>query len=84
MGIGLIRNQLRTPQRSSYTCDGNKNVSELVHFETRNGIAAQYAPFGVSSICPIVLVGVGECNWLTCFKRVVYRCGHLGIRVGKS
>ena len=23
-----------------YTCDGNKNVSELVHFETRNGIAA--------------------------------------------
>ena len=48
MGIGLIRNQLRTPQRSSYTCDGNKNVSELVHFETRNGIAAHYdyAPFG--------------------------------------
>ena len=31
-----------------YTCDGNKNVSELVHFETRNGIAAHYdyAPFG--------------------------------------
>ena len=31
-----------------YTCDGNKNVSELVHFETRNGIAARYdyAPFG--------------------------------------
>ena len=25
-----------------YTCDGNKNVSELVHFETRNGIAAHY------------------------------------------
>ena len=22
-----------------YTLDGNKNVSELVHFETRNGIA---------------------------------------------
>jgi hypothetical protein len=33
-----------------YTFDGNKNVSELVHFETRNGIAAQYAPIGVSSI----------------------------------
>ena len=31
-----------------YTFDGNKNVSELVHFETRNGIAAHYdyAPFG--------------------------------------
>ena len=31
-----------------YTYDGNKNVSELVHFETRNGIAAHYdyAPFG--------------------------------------
>ena len=31
-----------------YTCDGNKNVSEFVHFETRNGIAAHYdyAPFG--------------------------------------
>ena len=31
-----------------YTCDGNKNISELVHFETRNGIAAHYdyAPFG--------------------------------------
>jgi hypothetical protein len=25
-----------------YTFDGNKNVSELVHFETRNGIAAHY------------------------------------------
>ena len=23
-----------------YTCDGNKNVSDLVYFETRNGIAA--------------------------------------------
>ena len=31
-----------------YTCDGNKNISEMVHFETRNGIAAHYdyAPFG--------------------------------------
>ena len=31
-----------------YTFDGNKNVSELVHFESRNGIAAHYdyAPFG--------------------------------------
>ncbi len=31
-----------------YTCDGNKNVSEMVHFEQRNGIAAHYdyAPFG--------------------------------------
>ena len=31
-----------------YTFDGNKNVSELVHFETRNGIAAHYdyATFG--------------------------------------
>ena len=31
-----------------YTFDGNKNVSELVHFETRNGIAAHYdyTPFG--------------------------------------
>ena len=31
-----------------YTFDGNKNVSELVHFEPRNGIAAHYdyAPFG--------------------------------------
>lgn len=27
-------------RRFFYTCDGNKNVSELVHFETRNGIAA--------------------------------------------
>ena len=33
-----------------YTFDGNKNVSEMVHFEMRNGIAAQYAPIGVSSI----------------------------------
>ncbi|MBR5592404.1 MAG: RHS repeat-associated core domain-containing protein [Kiritimatiellae bacterium] len=31
-----------------YACDGNKNVSEMVHFEQRNGIAAHYdyAPFG--------------------------------------
>ena len=31
-----------------YTFDGNKNVSELVHFESRNGVAAHYdyAPFG--------------------------------------
>ncbi len=42
MGIDLVRNQLRTPQWRGYTFDGNKNVSELVHFETRNGIAAHY------------------------------------------
>ena len=31
-----------------YTFDGNKNVSERVHFESRNGIAVHYdyAPFG--------------------------------------
>ena len=52
MGIGLRRNHLRTPQWRGYTFDGNKNVSELVHFETRNGIAAHYdyAPFYSSAI----------------------------------
>ena len=40
--------QRGTGYKFFYTCDGNKNVSELVHFETRNGIAAHYdyAPFG--------------------------------------
>ena len=39
--------QRGTGYKFFYTCDGNKNVSELVHFETRNGIAAHYdyAPF---------------------------------------
>ena len=41
---------LATPGNNKffYTFDGNKNVSELVHFESRNGIAAHYdyAPFG--------------------------------------
>lgn len=32
-----------------YTCDGNKKVSDLAYFETRNGIAAHYdyAPIGL-------------------------------------
>ncbi len=40
--------QRSTGYKLFYTCDGNKNVSELVHFEARNGIAARYdyAPFG--------------------------------------
>ena len=40
--------QCGTAYKFFYTCDGNKNVSELVHFEQRNGIAAHYdyAPFG--------------------------------------
>ena len=40
--------QRGTGYKFFYTCDGNKNVSELVHFEARNGIAAHYdyAPFG--------------------------------------
>ena len=40
--------QRGTGYKFFYTFDGNKNVSELVHFETRNGIAAHYdyAPFG--------------------------------------
>ena len=40
--------QRGTGYKFFYTCDGNKNVSEMVHFETRNGIAAHYdyAPFG--------------------------------------
>ena len=52
MGIGLVRNQSRTPQWRGDTCDGNKNVSELVHFEARNGIAVHYdyAPFYSSAI----------------------------------
>ena len=35
-----------------YTCDGNKNVSEMVHIEQRNGIAAHndYASFYSSAI----------------------------------
>ena len=48
MGIGLVRNQSRTSQWRCNPCDGNKNVSEMVHFEARNGIAVHYdyAPFG--------------------------------------
>ena len=40
--------QRGTGYKFFYTFDGNKNVSELVHFETRNGIAVHYdyAPFG--------------------------------------
>ena len=40
--------QRGTGYKFFYTCDGNKNVSEMVHFESRNGIAAHYdyAPFG--------------------------------------
>ena len=40
--------QRGTGYRFFYTCDDNKNVSGLVHFETRNGIVAHYdyAPFG--------------------------------------
>ena len=40
--------QRGTGYKFFYTFDGNKNVSELVHFEARNGIAAHYdyAPFG--------------------------------------
>ena len=40
--------QRGTGYKFFYTCDGNKNVSEMVHFERRNGIAAHYdyAPFG--------------------------------------
>ena len=40
--------QRGTGYKFFYTCDGNKNVSEMVHFEQRNGIAAHYdyAPFG--------------------------------------
>ena len=40
--------QRGTGYKFFYICDGNKNVSELVHFEQRNGIAAHYdyAPFG--------------------------------------
>ena len=40
--------QRGTGYKFFYTRDGNKNVSELVHFETRNGIVARYdyAPFG--------------------------------------
>ena len=40
--------QCGTGYKFFYTFDGNKNVSEMVHFETRNGIAAHYdyAPFG--------------------------------------
>ena len=40
--------QRGTGYKFFYTCDGNKNVSEMVHFETRNGFAAHYdyAPFG--------------------------------------
>ncbi len=40
--------QRGTGYKFFYTCDGNKNVSEFVHFEQRNGIAAHYdyAPFG--------------------------------------
>ena len=39
--------QRGTGYKFFYTFDGNKNVSELVHFEARNGIAAHYdyAPF---------------------------------------
>ena len=48
MEFGLTRSQIQTPQWRCYTFDGNKNVSELVHFESRNGITAHYdyAPFG--------------------------------------
>ena len=40
--------QRGTGYKFFYTCDGNKNVSEMVHFEQRTGIAAHsdYAPFG--------------------------------------
>ena len=40
--------QRGTGYKFFYTYDGNKNVSEMVHFEQRNGIAAHYdyAPFG--------------------------------------
>ena len=40
--------QRGTGYKFFYTCDGNKNVSEMVHFEQRNDIAAHYdyAPFG--------------------------------------
>ena len=40
-----------------YTFDGNKNVSEMVHFETRNGIAAHTPPSVLVLFDPLCWLG---------------------------
>jgi hypothetical protein len=50
MEIGLIGNQLRTLPWRSDTFDGNKNVSELVRIETRNGIVVHADDIGLRGV----------------------------------